>query len=128
MKLPNMISPAAPSPSPPKNSILGGPHSNTFPVLHSIGSLFSPSSDPKIPQVPIPCSNFDRRSLTPDIAFLPLLNAFSNMVDCSSSDFGGFDPLFNSYFSTVGQFPDPPGFPGSTHFKTLPAILKALFA
>ena len=94
MKLPSITSPAAPSPSPPKNSTLGGPHSNTFPVLHSIGSLASPFSDPKIPQDPIFCSNLDKRSLTPETAFCPLSNAFSKIVFCSCSDLGFTGPMF----------------------------------
>ena len=123
MKLPSMTSPAAPSPSPPKNSILGGPHSNTFPVLHSIGSLASPSSDPKIPHDPMFCSNLDKRSLTPETAFCPLSNAFSNIVFCSCSDFGFTGPIFKVYTLAGGQLP-PPGLPGCIHFRTLPAILK----
>ena len=68
IKLPSITLPAAPSPSPPKNSTLGGPHSNTFPVLHSIGSLDSPSSDPKIPHDPMFCSNLDKEVLIPATA------------------------------------------------------------
>ena len=41
-KLPNINSPAAPCPSPPNNSNLGKPQSNTFPPLHLILSKSSP--------------------------------------------------------------------------------------
>ena len=95
-------------------------------MLHSIGSLDSPSSDPKIPHDPMFCSNLDRRSLTPETAFCPLPNAFSNIVFCSCSDFGFTGPLFNSRTLTSGQPFFPPAVPGCIHFKTLPAILNAL--
>ena len=43
MKFPSITSPTAPSPPPPKNSILGNPQSKIFPVLH-VGVYGSPFS------------------------------------------------------------------------------------
>ena len=62
--LPKIRSPAAPSPSPPKISNLGGPHSNTFPVLHSTGSALS-ILDPNILNDPTFFSN----SVAPSCTF-----------------------------------------------------------
>ena len=64
IKLPKITSPAAPSPSPPYISTLGGPHSSTFPVLHSLDSLSS-TSEPNNPKAPTSFS----KSVMPSCTF-----------------------------------------------------------